>query len=165
MVDTPQMAKLLSAAGPAVIRAIGDDRQLPAIGAAGWYAEQLEQHPGAELTHVYRQRNADDVRDFTDLGAGKVEEAVRSLHERGRICVLDELGQRAPAIVDLYLQERMPRPRARTTSASCVDGSNHVLDDLNRRIQRERLVMEEIGGAPLQVEATDEDRRWSAVPR
>ena len=26
-----------------------------------------------------------------------------------------------------------------------VDGSNHVLDDLNRRIQRERLVMEEIG--------------------
>ena len=159
MVDTPRMAKLLTAAGPAVIRAIGDDRQLPAIGPAGWYAEQLAQHPGAELTHVYRQRSADDVRDFTDLGAGKVEEALRSLDERGRIWVLDELGQRTHAIVDLYLQERS-RGRSAHDVGVVLDGSNHVLDDVNRRIQRERLVMEEIGGAPLQVEATDDERRW-----
>jgi hypothetical protein len=46
---------------------------------------------------VYRQRNPDHVRDFTDLGAGKVEEAVRSLDDRGRIVVVDELGQRAHA--------------------------------------------------------------------
>jgi hypothetical protein len=159
MVDTPHMKMLLEAAGPAVIRAIGDDRQLPAIGPGGWYAEQLDRNPGPELTYVYRQRNRDDVRDFTALGAGRVEEAVRSLDARHRITVVDERGQRAHAIVDLYRQERM-RGRSAGDVVVAVDGSNHVLDDLNRRIQRERLVMEEIGGMPLQVEATDDDRRW-----
>ena len=159
MVDTPRMATLLTAAGPAVIRTVGDDRQLAPIGPGGWYAEQLARHPGTELTHVYRQRDPDDVRDFTDLGAGKVEEAVRSLDDRCRIIVLDELGQRAHAIVDLYLQERQ-RGRGAHDVGVVLDGSNHVLDDVNRRIQRERLVMEEIGGTPLEVEATDTDRRW-----
>jgi hypothetical protein len=143
-----------------VIRAIGDDRQLPAIGPAGWYAEQLAEHPGTELTHVYRQRNPDDVRDFTDLGAGKVEQAVRSLDERQRIYVVEEYGQRAHVIVDLYLQERM-RGRSAHDVRVIVDGSNHVLDDLNRRIQHERLVMDEIGPRPLHVRATDNDRAWS----
>jgi hypothetical protein len=160
MMDTPRMARLLAAAGLAVIRAIGDDRQLPAIGPAGWYAEQLDRHPGAELTHVYRQRNADDVRDLTDLGAGKVEEAVRSLHDRDRVHAVEEYGQRAPAIVDLYLQERR-RGRGAGDVAIIIDGSNHVLDDLNRRIQRERLVMEEISPRGLELHATDDDRRWS----
>ena len=159
MVDTPRMATLLSAAGPAVIRTVGDDRQLAPIGPGGWYGEQLARHPGTELTHVYRQRNPDDVRDFTDLGAGRVEEAVRSLDDRGRIIVLEELGQRAHAIVDLYLQERQRGRNARDVGV-VLDGSNHVLDDVNRRIQRERLVMEEIGGTPLRVEATDTSRRW-----
>ena len=121
MVDTPHMKMLLEAAGPAVIRAIGDDRQLPAIGPAGWYAEQLDRNGGPELTYVYRQRNADDVRDFTDLGAGRVEEAVRSLDARNRIIVVDERGQRAQAIVDLYLQERM-RGRGARDVGVVVDG-------------------------------------------
>ena len=159
MVDTPRMATLLEAAGPAVIRTVGDDRQLSPIGPGGWYPEQLARHPGTELTHVYRQRNPDDVRDFTDLGAGKVEEAVRSLDDRGRIIVLEEFGQRAHAIVDLYRQERQ-RGRGAHDVGVVLDGSNNVLDDVNRRIQRERLVMEEIGGTPLEVEATDTDRRW-----
>ena len=159
MVDTPRMATLLATAGPAVIRTVGDDRQLAPIGPGGWYPEQLARHPGTELTHVYRQRDPDDVRDFTDLGAGKVEEAVRSLDDRSRIIVVEELGQRAHAIVDLYLQERQ-RGRGARDVGVVLDGSNHVLDDVNRRIQRERLVMEEIGGTPLQVEATDTDRRW-----
>jgi AAA domain/TrwC relaxase len=160
MVDTHHMKLLLNAAGPAVIRAIGDDRQLPAIGAAGWYAEQLERHPGAELTHVYRQRNPDDVRDFIDLGAGRVEEAVRSLHARDRIHVLDDHRHRVAAIVDLYVQERT-KGRGPRDVAVIVDGSNHVLDEVNRRVQRERLAMEEISPRGLEVRATDEDRRWS----
>ena len=159
MVDTRRMQWLLEAAGPAVIRTVGDDRQLAPIGPGGWYAEQLARHPGTELTHVYRQRNPDDVRDFTDLGAGKVEEAVRSLDDRNRILVLEEFGQRAHAIVDLYRQER-GRGRGARDVGVVLDGSNHVLDDVNRRLQRERLVMEEIGGPPLQVEATDDERRW-----
>ena len=160
MVDTPHMASLLSAAGPAVLRAIGDDRRLPAIGAAGWYAEQLERHGGAELTTVYRQRDTEDMRDFTDLGAGRVEDAVRSLHARGRINVLDEYRYRPAAIVDLYLQARM-RGRGAGDVAIVVDGANHVLDDLNRRIQRERIVMGEIAPRGIEVCATDEERSWS----
>jgi hypothetical protein len=160
MADTPHMAQLLRAVSPAVLRAIGDDRQLPAIGAAGWYAEQLERHGGAELTTVYRQRDTEDVRDFTDLGAGGVEEAVRSLDERDRIHVLDEYRQRAAAIIDLYLGERM-RGRGPGGVGIVVDGSNHDLDDLNRRIQRERIVMEEISPRGLELRAVDEDRSWS----
>ena len=159
MVDTPRMATLLDAAGPAVIRTVGDDRQLSPIGPGGWYPEQLARHPGTELTHVYRQRDPDDVRDFTALGAGKVPEAVRSLYDRGRIIVLEEFGQRAHGIVDLYREERQ-RGRGAHDVGVVLDGSNKVVDDINRRIQRERLVMEEIGGTPLTVEATDTDRRW-----
>ena len=132
MVDTRRMQWLLEAAGPAVIRTVGDDRQLAPIGPGGWYGEQLARHPGTELTHVYRQRNPDDVRDFTDLGAGKVEEAVRSLGNRNRILVLEEFGQRAHAIVDLYRQER-GRGRGARDVGVVLDGSNHVLDDVNRR--------------------------------
>ena len=115
---------------------------------------------GAELTTVYRQRNTEDMRDFTDLGAGKVEEAVRSLHARDRIYVLDEYRHRAAAIVDLYLEERM-RGRGAGDIGIVVDGSNHVLDDLNRRIQRERIVMEEIAPRGIEVRATEEERSWS----
>jgi hypothetical protein len=109
---------------------------------------------------VYRQRNTEDMRDFTDLRAGKVEEAVRSLHARDRIYVLDEYRHRAAAIVELYLEERM-RSRGAGDIGIVIDGSNHVLDDLNRRIQRERIVMEEIAPRGLEVRATDEERCWS----
>ena len=159
MVDTPRMATLLTAAGPAVIRTVGDDRQLAPIGPGGWYPEQLARHPGTELTHVYRQRDPRRRPGLHRSRRGKVEEAVRSLDDRSRIIVLDEFGQRAHAIVDLYLQERQ-RGRGAHDVGVVLDGSNHVLDDVNRRIQRERLVMEEVGGSPLQVEATDTDRRW-----
>ena len=160
MVDTPRMRKLFETAGPAVIRAIGDDRQLTPIGPAGWYADQLERHGGTELTRVHRQRDAADARDFTDLGAGKVEQAIRALDERGRIYQLDDAAQRARAAVHLYRAER-ERGRSATDVIVAVDGSNHQVDELNRRIQRERLDMEEIGGDPLRVRATDDDRSWS----
>ena len=109
---------------------------------------------------VYRQRDTEDMRDFTDLGAGKVEEAVRSLHARDRIYVLEEYRHRAAAIIDLYLQERR-RGRGAGDIGTIVDGSNHVLDDLNRRIQRERILMKEIAPRGIEVRATDEERSWS----
>jgi hypothetical protein len=109
---------------------------------------------------VYRQRDTEDIRDFTDLGADKVEEAVRSLHARDRICVLDEDRHRAAAIVDLYLQERR-RGRGAGDIGIIVDGPDHVLDDLNRRIQRERIVMKEIAPRGIEVRATGEERGWS----
>jgi hypothetical protein len=109
---------------------------------------------------VYRQRDTEDMRDFTDLGAGKVEEAVRSLHARDRIYVLDQYRHRAAAIIDLYLQERR-RGRGAGDIGTIVDGSNHVLDDLNRRIQRERILMKEIAPRGIEVRATDEERSWS----
>ena len=109
---------------------------------------------------VYRQRNTEDMRDFTDLGAGKVEEAVRSLHARYRIYVLNEYRHRAAAIVGLYLQERR-RGRGAGDIGIVVDGSNHVLDDLNRRIQQERIVMKEIAPRGIEVRATEQERGWS----
>lgn len=100
------------------------------------------------------------MRDCTDLGAGQVQEAVRSLHARGRICVLEEYRHRAAAIVGLYLQERR-RGRAVGDIGIVVDGPDHVLDDLNRRIQRERIVRQEIAPRGIEVRATGEERRWS----
>jgi hypothetical protein len=109
---------------------------------------------------VYRQRDTEDMRDFTDLGAGNLEAAVRSLHARDRICVLDEYHHRAAAIAGLYLEERM-RGRGAGDIGIVVDGSSHVLDDLNRRIQRERIVMKEIAPRCIEVRATGEERSWS----
>ena len=109
---------------------------------------------------MYRQRDTEDMRDFTNLGVGKVEEAVRSLHARDRIYVLDEHRHRAAAIVELYLQERM-RGRGAGDIGIVADGPDHVLDDLNRRIQRERIVMEEIAPRGIEVRATGEERGWS----
>jgi hypothetical protein len=85
---------------------------------------------------------------------------VRSLHARDRICVLDEYRHRAAAIVELYLEERM-RGRGAGDIGVVVDGPKHVLDDLNRRIQRERIVMEEIAPRGIEVRATDEEDSWS----
>jgi len=83
-----------------------------------------------------------------------------SLHARHRIYVLDQYRHRAAAIVDLYLEERK-RGRGAGDIGIVVDGSNHVLDDLNRRIQRERIVMKEIAPRGIEVRATDEERGWS----
>ena len=115
---------------------------------------------GAEVSTVQGQRDTEDMRDFTDLGASQVEEAVRSLHARDRIYVLEEYRHRAAAIAGLYLQERM-RGRGAGDIGIVADGPDHVLDDLNRRIQRERIVMKEIAPRGIEVRAAGEERGWS----
>ena len=115
---------------------------------------------GAEVSTVQGQRDTEDMRDFTDLGASQVEEAVRSLHARDRIYVLEEYRHRAAAIAGLYLQERM-RGRGAGDIGIVADGPDHVLDDLNRRIQRERIVMKEIAPRGIEVRASGEERSWS----
>jgi len=61
MVDTPRMHRLLQAAGPAIIRTIGDPEQAQPVGPGGWHA-QVDQAIGghAELTRVVRQRDPQD---------------------------------------------------------------------------------------------------------
>src|SRR6266545_2056521 len=86
MVDTHRMHRLLQAAGPAIIRTLGDPEQAQAVGAAGWHA-QVDQAIGghAELATVVRQRDPADREVCRLIRQGHADQALANLHARGRV--------------------------------------------------------------------------------
>ena len=97
MVDTRDMARILQRAeaeGVKVI-AIGDDRQLPAVGIGGWFAPARELTEGPELVDVRRQRHEHELAALRAYRAGDEQEALGTYARAGQVVVM---GTRAEAV-------------------------------------------------------------------
>jgi conjugative relaxase-like TrwC/TraI family protein len=157
MVDTPRMAALLEAAGPARVIAVGDPEQYQAIGAGGWWLEADRALGHAELREVLRQRNAEDRAALADLRAGRAADALANLNARGRVHVVP---RQADAVREMVYAWDVHRGEVGTAQVVMVtDASNQVIDGLNRAAQARRLDAGELGPLGLAVHDPDERRR------
>jgi hypothetical protein len=137
MVDTHRMHRLLQAAGPAIIRTLGDPEQAQAVGAAGWHA-QVDQAIGghAELTTVVRQKNPADREVCRLLREGHADQALANLNARGRVHLVPHASTAVKEVVHAWNLHR--RQRDLEGVRIVTDTSNHTIDTLNSLCQAQR---------------------------
>ena len=137
MVDTHRMQRLLQAAGPAIIRTLGDPEQAQAVGAAGWHA-QVDQAIGghAELTTVVRQKNPADREVCRLLREGHADQALANLWQRGRVHLVPHASTAVKEVVHAWDLHR--RQRGLEGVRIVTDISNATIDTLNSLCQARR---------------------------
>jgi len=87
MVGSRQMAGLLEVAERTGVKVVlvGDTRQLQAIEAGAPFRAVEERIGSVSLNNIQRQNNLDDRQAVRDLAAGRSEEALENLYQRGRV--------------------------------------------------------------------------------
>jgi conjugative relaxase-like TrwC/TraI family protein len=138
MVDTARMHRLLQAAGPAIIRTLGDPEQAQAVGAAGWHAAVDQAIGGhAELTTVVRQKNHEDREVCRLIRQGDAPEALANLNARGRVHLCTNPSVAVKEVV--YAWDCHRRERGLDGVKIVTDTSNATIDTLNSLCQARRL--------------------------
>jgi conjugative relaxase-like TrwC/TraI family protein len=137
MVDTHRMHRLLQAAGPAIIRTLGDPEQAQAVGAAGWHA-QVDRAIGghAQLTTVVRQRDPADREMCRVLREGHADLALANLNARGRVHLVPHASSAIKEVVHAW--DRHRRQRGLDGVKIVTDTSNATIDTLNSLCQARR---------------------------
>ena len=137
MVDTPRMAALLDATGPAAIRTLGDPEQAQPVGAGGWQQLVDEVVGGhAELTRVVRQRDPADRAACQAIREGRAPQALASLQARGRLHLAPDRSAAVKEVVHAW--DRHRRARGLDGVAVVTDTDNHTVDVLNALCQAKR---------------------------
>jgi conjugative relaxase-like TrwC/TraI family protein len=138
MVDTHRMHRLLQAAGPAIIRTLGDPEQAQAVGAAGWHA-QVDQAIGghAQLTTVVRQRDPQDREVCRLIRQGDADQALANLNARGRVHLVPHASTAVKEVVHAWDLHRQQRGLDQVKIVT--DTSNATIDTLNSLCQARRL--------------------------
>jgi conjugative relaxase-like TrwC/TraI family protein len=150
MVDTPRMYRLLQAAGPAIIRTLGDPEQAQPVGPGGWH-QQADRVIGghAELTHVIRQRDPDDRAVCQAIRQGNAAWALDNLHQRGRLHLAPDRSTAIKEIVHAWDQHR--RHHGLDQVKVVTDTDNHTIDTLNILCQARRLAAGELHGPAIEI--------------
>jgi conjugative relaxase-like TrwC/TraI family protein len=137
MVDTHRMHRLLQAAGPAIIRTLGDPEQAQAVGAAGWHAAVDQAIGGhAELTTVVRQRDPQDREVCRLIRQGHADQALANLWERGRVHLVPHASSAVKEVVHAW--DRHRHQRGLDAIKVVTDTSNQTIDTLNSLCQARR---------------------------
>ena len=150
MMDTPRMATLLDAAGPASIRTLGDPEQAQAVGAGGWHRLVDPVIGGhAELVTVIRQRHQADREVCQAIREGHAPTALADLAARGRLHLAPD---RSCAVKELvYAWDRHRAAHGLAGVAIVTDTDNHTVDTLNTLCQQRRLAAGELTGPSVTV--------------
>jgi len=137
MVDTHRMHRLLQAAGPAIIRTLGDPEQAQAVGAGGWHA-QVDQAIGghAQLITVIRQKNPADREVCRLIREGHANQALANLWERGRVHLVPHASTAVKEVVHAW--DRRRHQRGLEGVRIVTDTSNATIDTLNSLCQARR---------------------------
>jgi conjugative relaxase-like TrwC/TraI family protein len=158
MVDTPRMHRLLQAAGPAIIRTLGDPEQAQAVGPGGWHA-QVDQVSGghATLTTVVRQRDPEDREACRLVREGHADQALANLHQRGRVHLVPHGSTAVKEVVYAWNNYRLLRGLHQVKIVT--DTSNATIDTLNSLCQAKRLAAGELLGPPVELVDRQTGRR------
>jgi len=137
MVDTHRMHKLLQAAGPAIVRTLGDPEQAQAVGAAGWDT-QVDQAIGghAELATVVRQKDPADREVCRLIRHGHADQALVNLNARGRVHLAPHASSAVKEVVHAW--DRYRQQRGLDGVKIVTDTSNTTIDTLNSLCQARR---------------------------
>jgi conjugative relaxase-like TrwC/TraI family protein len=150
MVDTPRMHRLLQAAGPSIIRTLGDPEQAQPVGPGGWHQQADHVIGGhAELTHIIRQRDPDDRAVCQAIRQGHAAQALANLHRRGRLHLAPNPQTAIKEIVHAWDHHR--RQYGLDQVKIVTDTDNHTIDTLNTLCQAKRLAAGELHGPPVEI--------------
>jgi conjugative relaxase-like TrwC/TraI family protein len=158
MVDTPRMHQLLRAAGPAIIRTLGDPEQAQAVGPGGWHA-QVDQAIGGhcELTTVVRQRDPADREACRLVRQGHADQALANLHACGRVHLVPHGSTAVKEVVYAWNTHRLLRGLDGVKIVT--DTSNATIDTLNSLCQAKRLAAAELYGSAVELVDRQTGRR------
>jgi len=158
MVDTHRMHRLLQAAGPAIIRTLGDPEQAQAVGAAGWHT-QVDQAIGghAQLTTVVRQRDPADREVCRLLRQGHADQALANLRARGRVHLVPHASTAVKEVVHAW--DRHRHQRGLEGVKIVTDTSNATIDTLNSLCQARRRRAGELSWPTTELVDRDAGRR------
>src|SRR6266545_602558 len=158
MVDTHRMHRLLQAAGPAIIRTLGDPEQAQAVGAAGWHT-QVDQAIGghAQLTTVVRQRDPADREVCRLLRQGHADQALANLRARGRVHLVPHASTAVKEVVHAW--DRHRQQRGLEGVKIVTDTSNATIDTLNSLCQARRRRAGELSWPTTELVDRDAGRR------
>jgi conjugative relaxase-like TrwC/TraI family protein len=150
MVDTPRMATLLQAAGPASIRTLGDPEQAQPVGPGGWHQLVDEAIGGhVQLTRVVRQRHQADREACQAIRDGLAPKALANLNARGRLHLAHNRSTAIKEVVHAWDQHR--RVHGLDGVAVVTDTDNRTVDTLNALCQAKRRAAGELTGAAVTV--------------
>jgi conjugative relaxase-like TrwC/TraI family protein len=149
MVDRQRMdnlTALIDRAGAKLI-AVGDGRQLPAIGPGGMFDRLALHAPTAQLGEIHRTSDPAERKAWAALRAREPERAMAHYRARGRLHFADtreQAGERAVNDWARLLDRHNPRQLA-----LIADASNIEIDRLNARAQHLRHQRGELGDHEL----------------
>ena len=142
MVGANQLRQVLEHAyeAGAKVCLAGDYRQLPAIQEAAPFKHLCDRHGAAELREVTRQHELWESEALKQLADGDVRGALSQYELAGRLHqAKDGSGARAQ-LVEAWVSQRSED----LEKTLVLTGTNEERQDLNRRMQQERLRLEEL---------------------
>jgi|CZKG01.1.fsa_nt_gi conjugative relaxase-like TrwC/TraI family protein len=151
MADTRRLDALseeISRAGGKLV-AIGDERQLPAIGAGGLFEHLTKTAPTAQLTEVRRTDDPAEQRAWADLRAGRAEDAMAHYQSRGQLHFADTREQALEQAVQQWAG--LTETHDVRDIALMSDASNVEIDRMNARAQHLRAERGELGEQEIEL--------------
>lgn len=145
MADTRRLAILteLTGRGESKLVLIGDQAQLPPIGAGGMFAALQERVPTADLTEVHRARHAWEREAWSQIREGESHHALAGYQAHERLHISDTRPEAAERMVSDWASVRRENPEERTVML--MDASNVELDRINALAQEQRALAGELG--------------------
>ena len=151
MADTDRLDRLTEAvehSGSKLV-AIGDDAQLPSIGAGGMFARLGDIAPSAELSNIRRTLDRDEQRAWADLRAGRSDRAMAHYHSRGQLHIEDTRDEAVEHAAQNWAA--LTKTHDPSEVALISDASNQEIHRLNARAQHFRSERGELGDLEVPV--------------
>jgi conjugative relaxase-like TrwC/TraI family protein len=149
MVGTRQLLSVLrhcQAAGTTCILA-GDDRQLQAIEHGGGFSALLKHLPSADLTQIFRQKEAWARQAVVDFMEGQAAAALETYKQRGLVSESLTEVQSLARLVGDWRSHGVRVPQDHVIMAPL----NHVVAELNQLAQEQRIQEGVLSGRSVQV--------------
>jgi conjugative relaxase-like TrwC/TraI family protein len=145
MADTSRLAALVevTAERDSKLVLVGDQAQLPSIGAGGMFAELQSHVPTAELSEVHRANHEWEQEAWAQLREGQSNEALAAYDEHEQLHIADTREQAAERMVADWAQAREENPGEQTVMLT--DASNVELEKINALAQDHRAQAGELG--------------------
>jgi len=149
MADTKRLAALteLLERTQAKLVLIGDEQQLPSIGAGGMFGRLARSLPCAQLDRVLRTADPAEQRAWADLRAGRTDRALAHYAANGRLHMAETRSDAVEAAVRRWVG--LTETYAIGEVALLSDASNKEIARMNARVQHYRVERGELGDTEI----------------